>query len=243
MSSDTLHFEKAPIVEAVIAIDLEEMLGADCLGALRELGEQLNTSYPTIEEIRMGEFEFGLGTQPKQVETQIGYFFKSSDGKQIIHARRNGFGFSRLAPYQDWETFTAEARRTWTMYRKVIGPVKLRRWTVRYINKLSWPAGEPMEKYLRVYPYIPEDLPQELGSCFMRLQVPLGSPQGLLTQQLVALPPEQPGKVAFLLDNEFAFSPIGLSDAILWEQIDLAREIKNRFFVNSITDKMKEAFS
>jgi uncharacterized protein (TIGR04255 family) len=243
MSNETPHFDKAPIVEAVIGVDLEEMLSDDILSDLKRLGEQLQTSYPIREDMRMGQLEWKLGSEPKQVDTQIGYFFKSKDGLQIVHARKNGFAFSRLAPYENWSSFIAEARRTWALYRRAVGPSKLAKWTVRYINKLSWPEGERMEDYLQVYPHIPGDLPQQIAGCFMRLQFPISSPQGLLTQQLVGLPQENPAKVAFMLDNEFAFSAIGLSDAAIWEQIDSTRAIKNRFFVNSITEKMKELIS
>jgi len=243
MSTETQHFDNAPIVEAIIGVDLGEMLGEDSLNALKELGEQVRPQYPTSEEMRMGEYEFRLGSQSKQTDTHIGYFFKSEDGLQIIHARRNGFGFSRLTPYQNWDAFFLEAKRTWLLYRRAIGPSRLTSWTVRYINKLVWPQGERMENYLRVYPRIPENLPQELQGCFMRLQVPVEPPQGLLTQQLVGLPRESTETVAFMLDNEFTFSAIGLSDSVLWEQISLSREIKNKFFMNSITDKMKESIS
>jgi len=239
MSSETLHFNKAPIVEAIIGLDLEEMLGDDSLVALKGLGQRLLNSYPTCEDLRMSQFELTIGSQPKQMDTQIGYFFKSMDGLNVIHARRNGFAFSRLAPYQNWDVFFAEAKRSWTLYREVIGPIKLAKWTVRYINKLSWPESARMEDYLRVYPCIPEDLPQVIGGCYMRLQVPIDSPQGMLTQQLVTMPQQQPSTSSFMLDNEFTFSAIGLSDATVWEHINLSREIKNKFFVNSITEKMK----
>ena len=125
MSSETLHFNKAPIVEAIIGLDLEEMLGDDSLVALKGLGQRLLNSYPTCEDLRMSQFELTIGSQPKQMDTQIGYFFKSMDGLNVIHARRNGFAFSRLAPYQNWDVFLAEAKRSWTLYREVIGPIKL----------------------------------------------------------------------------------------------------------------------
>jgi uncharacterized protein (TIGR04255 family) len=243
MSSEIPHFDKAPIVEAIIGVDLGEMLGEDSLNTLREFGEKLQPSYPTSEDMRLGEYEFKLGSQPKQTDTHIGYFFKSKDSLQIVHARRNGFGFSRLTPYQDWNAFFDEAKRVWSLYRLAIGPSRLSRWTVRYINKLVWPEDEPMESYLRVYPHTPEDLPQRIQGCFMRLEIPIDSPQGLLTQQLVGLPKEQIGKVAFMLDNEFSFSAIGLSDDTLWERINASRDVKNKFFVNSITEKMKEIIS
>jgi uncharacterized protein (TIGR04255 family) len=224
-------------------VDLEEMLGEESLSGLKELGEQLQPSYPTSEDMKMGQYELKLGSQPKQTETHLGYFFKSADGLQVVHARRTGFGFSRLAPYQKWEAFFEEAKRIWFLYRQAIGPVRLTKWTVRYINKLFLPEGEPMGNYLQVYPHIPEGLPQELRRCFLRLQIPVAEPQGLLTQQLIGLPKEEAGKEAFLLDNEFSFSAIGLSDETMWDQINSSRAVKNKFFVDSITPKMKEMIS
>lgn len=243
MTSETEHFENAPIVEALVGVDLEEMLGDDSLDVLKKLGDSLQPKYPTREDIVMGQVEFALGKQPKQIDTPFGYFFKTSDGRQVIHARRNGFAFSRLAPYEHWEGFISEAKRTWILYRQAIGPSRLLKWTVRYINKLSWSAGERMEDYLQVYPHIPSTLPQDIQGCFMRLLIPIHSPQGLLTQQLVLLPPEQVGKVSFMLDNEFTFSAIGLSDPALWERIESSREMKNKFFKDSITAKTKEMIS
>ncbi len=97
-----------------------------------------------------------------------------------------------------------------------------------------------MEDYLQIYPHIPKNLPQTIQGLFMRLQVAISAPQGLLNLQLVGVPPEQEGKVSFILDNEFNFLAAGLDDAEVWEQIQLCRGIKNQFFVNSITDKTKE---
>ena len=44
-------------------------------------------------------------------QEQNGYIFASSDERQIFQARLDGFSFSRLAPYDRWETFRDEARR------------------------------------------------------------------------------------------------------------------------------------
>ena len=96
MTSETEHFKNAPIVEALVGVDLEEMLGDDSLGVLKRLGDTLQQEYPTREDIVMGQVEFALAKQPKQVDTPLGYFFKTSDGRQVIHARRNGFAFISL---------------------------------------------------------------------------------------------------------------------------------------------------
>lgn len=106
MSNETQHFERAPIVEAIVGIDLQEMLGDDSQPILKALGDQLQPAYPSREDIVLGQFKFeiGSGSQPKQEDIQLGYFFKSTDRLQVVQARKNGFGFSRLAPYQDWES-------------------------------------------------------------------------------------------------------------------------------------------
>lgn len=74
----------------------------------------------------------------------------------------------------------------------------------------------------------------------MCLQVPISVPQGVLNQQLVGVPSEEEGKVSFILDNEFGFDALKLSDSEVWEQIEMSRDIKNRYFLNSITDRTKE---
>ncbi len=37
-----------------------------------------------------------------------GYFYKSDDGKNIARFRKDGFTFSRLKPYTDWESVLVE---------------------------------------------------------------------------------------------------------------------------------------
>jgi uncharacterized protein (TIGR04255 family) len=241
MMCESTHFSRAPIVEALIGIDFEQMRAEDVLPVLQELGETLKNEYPVREDIVLGQVEFALGQKPKQTDTPLGYFLKSKDGRQVVHAKRNGFAFSRLAPYEEWPRFFDEAKRTWGLYRKTIGPSKLAKWTVRYINKLSWLESESIKEYLEVYPHIPEGLPQTFQGCFMRLEFPVNEPcQGILTQQLVKLPPESEGTVSFMLDNEFSFSAIGKTDSAIWEAISESRHVKNQFFNRAITLKTKE---
>lgn len=130
MVKEIQHFTKAPIVEAIVGIDLVELLGNDSLPTLKSLGEQLQPEYPSTEDIFMGQvkFDLGSGSQSKQENTHLGYFFKSSDRLQVVQARQNGFGFSRLAPYQDWNQFISEAKRIWALYRHAIGPTKIGKW-------------------------------------------------------------------------------------------------------------------
>jgi uncharacterized protein (TIGR04255 family) len=244
MSAHAIHFDKAPIVEAIIGIDLEEMLPIDVLENLKVLGETFAPDYPIAEQLMMGEYKIQVGSPVQQIDTQIGYFFKSADGLQVVHAKRTGFAFSRLKPYQTWGQFIAEAKRTWELYRKIFSAASLAKFNVRYINRLTWPNGEKIEEFLSVYPHIPKELPQSLNGCFIRLDYPLSEPhQGRLTQQIASVQESQLDLASFILDNEFSFSTIGLQDAEVWQRIDECQNLKNEIFLGSITEKMKGMIS
>ena len=244
MSTQPIHFDKAPIVEAIVGIDFEETLPIEVLETLKVLGETLKPDYPTVENLTFGEYKIQVGSPVSQIETQIGYFFKSADGLQVVHAKRNGFGFSRLKPYQSWGEFIAEAKRTWGIYRSVLGAASLAKFSVRYINKLTWPSDGKIEDYLAVYPHIPEGLPQLLSGCFVRLDYPLSEPQeGKLTQQIASVPESQQEFVSFVLDNEFTFAALGLQDREVWQRIEQCQDLKNVVFLSSITEKMKGLIS
>ena len=52
----------------------------------------------------------------------------------VAQFTRNGFVFSRLKPYEGWETFEAEAKRLWCIYRELAEPSEVQRLGVRFIN-------------------------------------------------------------------------------------------------------------
>ena len=243
MQNDAPHFPNAPIVEAVIGIDLSEALSDDSLQTLSELATGFEPEYPIREAIYVGHLVAEFGKQPTQVDAQMGFYCKSADGRQVIHIRLDGFAFSRLTPYENWEHFSIEAKRTWAAYRSAIGMASLNRFNVRYINKLSLPKSAQLEDYLNVYPHIPNSFPQALSGCFMQLGYPLRDPyQGLLTQRLFAAPSEDPDLITFILDHDFSYATIGLSDSEMWEGVMKCRNIKNTFFLDALTSKMKESF-
>ncbi len=244
MVANAIHFDNAPIVEAIVGIDFEEILPIETLENLNSLSAAFSVDYPTVEKLITGEYKIQFGSPVEQVETQIGYFFKSVDGLQVVHAKRNGFAFSRLRPYQTWEKFIAEAKRTWDLYRHALSTPSLAKFSVRYINRLSWPNGEKIEDYLAVYPYIPDGLPQSLSECFLKLEFPLSEPhQGKLTQQIASVPESQPELASFVLDNEFNFAATGLQDYEVWQRIETCQDLKNKIFLSSITEKMKGLIS
>ncbi len=97
---------KAPIKEAIIefCVVLPKQTTIEVLG--RELS-QLESDYPNKEQLIKGSFDISLDKDISVLsdpEQQIeGYRFSSVNRKQVVQFRLNGFAFSRLEPYRDWE--------------------------------------------------------------------------------------------------------------------------------------------
>jgi uncharacterized protein (TIGR04255 family) len=240
------HLANAPIVEAVISIKFADPLPNSALSSLEECAIRIKEIYPKREEIRSQQFQVALGAGAQSsIDTPRleGFFCKTPDGHRVVHLKLDGFGFSELTPYSSWNFFFPEAIRLWQENLRSIGARSVDRWSVRYINRFSWPEGGRTEDYLRVYPNVPEGLPQSIVGCFMRLQMPVQRPSpGLFTQQIFTAPPPEAGKVSVVLDHEFTYSALGLTESALWDQIRQSREIKNDFFRASVTEKALESF-
>jgi uncharacterized protein (TIGR04255 family) len=242
---EDFHLQNAPIMEALIEIKLAEPLPDDMLRTLRECADGLGGTYPIREDMQTQQVQFQFGTTPFGAASTrpVGFLCKDADSHHVVQLRLDGFALSELKPYSSWNGFFPEAQRIWEQYRAAVGGAPLGRWSIRYINRISWPEGEKIEEYLNVYPALPEKLPQQLVGCFMRLQSAITVPSdGLFTQQIFGVPMSEPGRVSFIVDHDFSFSAIGLSDSILWERIESARDIKNSFFKATVTPKALEMF-
>lgn len=159
------HYTGAPITEAVIDLRVE-ILSEITLSILKGLQHSTELDYPVCEEMLVvqGQIQACPSIAAIASQTIIGYRFLSGDRKQIFQARLDGFTFSRLAPYDKWETFRDEARRLWELYRAVANPKSVNRVAVRYINRLDLPIPlSDFKDYLRTVPEVSPDLPQGLS--------------------------------------------------------------------------------
>ncbi|MBM4091685.1 MAG: TIGR04255 family protein [Planctomycetes bacterium] len=136
LSESFEHLPNAPIVEAVIHWRARAERKLEPAALLDQLKAKL-PDYPHSQR----QQEFGVATQisaegesVRQHHAWHGYRFESADKLQIAQYTRNGFVFSRLKPYQDWEKFQAEAQRLWCVYRELAEPSEIQRLGVRFIN-------------------------------------------------------------------------------------------------------------
>ncbi|MDQ2996792.1 MAG: TIGR04255 family protein [Chloroflexota bacterium] len=242
--SKELHYKNSPLTEAVI--DLQVTVSEEVtLEALASMQSEQKHSYPTRRDQMYVEGQFSVDpeTPPASgIRTQRGYAFLSDDERQIFQARLDGFTFSRLAPYENWESFRDEARRLWTVYRAITKPQKINRLAVRYINRLDLPLPfDDFNQYLRTVPVVSPELPQALNSYFMQLQIPYEDLSATLILNQALLPLTDPDKVPILLDIDiFRDTDMAEGEESIWEFFEKLRSRKNDVFEACITEQMKE---
>lgn len=240
-----VQYERAPITEALIDIRVEDGRGP-AIAVLESLHKEIRNQYPVKSKRIYVAGQFSAGEEVGAVATQrlMGFSFSSSDGKQIFQARMDGFTFSRLRPYGNWNELRDEARRLWRIYRKSAKAAKISRVAVRYINQIDIPVPQiDYKEYFRTSPEVSPDLPQGLSGFFMRLQFPQDDIGGMLILTQTAVPPPSPSMTSVILDLDVLKENVAFqSDEEVWILLEKLRDRKNKFFEGCITEKTRLLF-
>jgi uncharacterized protein (TIGR04255 family) len=244
-----MHYEKSPIVEALIDIRTEPRPGLK-FEDISTISKFVGADYPRTETryLSEGTFSFGAETKATAEQKPLALMFFSSDNKQIFQARTDGITFSRLAPYQTWNMLRDETRRLWKVYKDFVGPLKVTRLAARYINQFVFPGTliEP-EDYLKTFAELSRDLPKELrniGPFSMRLSVPQTDLGGMLVISEAFGGTTAPDTVPIVLDLDLYVENLAVkNDGDLWDRLEQFRKRKNLYFEACITDRTRELIS
>ncbi|MBL4868724.1 MAG: TIGR04255 family protein [Pseudomonadales bacterium] len=245
------HLNKAPIKEAIIAINVKPETPID-LEKVKAIHQQIASSYPDVSPIYMSEIKLRVRNSLPGTESDSslrGYMFKSAD--YIIQMKVDGFIASKLAPYNGWDSFKEEAFKLWQIYAAVIGEIEgYSRLAVRYINSFEIPMTEKLqfklEEYFAEPPHIPEELGDRLSEFFSRVVIPvpdLNAKVVLVQASGLAVGDSDKNKVAFpvIVDIDvYRNSVASFNEEEVWEYIEKLRFFKNKAFFSSITDKTVE---
>lgn len=240
-------FPKAPITEALIDIKVQ-LPGNVSLADLEDLHARVKDEYPGKKPRQVWEGAVQLKNQKEPLKTTHfgvdGYFFSTSDGRQVVQYRLDGFTFSRLRPYSKWEDVYAEARRLWDVYRTGTKPLLVTRLAVRYINSVEIPSKAfDFNDYFTSAPKIPEPLPQGLQHFFTRLVIPFPDRGAVAIVIQTPSDKQDPVNTAIIVDiGVYAEVSLTPEDERIYKILSILREIKNEVFFNSITERTKELF-
>ncbi len=242
----THHYTKAPVTEALIDLHVR-LPGGTPLSAIKEVASIVKAEYPEQKDRVYVEGQFSAGPEvgASAKQTLMGYALYSTDKLQVFQARLDGFTFSRLRPYVDWQTLRDEAKRLSDIYWSVLRPEAVTRVAVRYINQIDIPLPmDDFKTYLRTVPEVSPELPQALSGFFMRLHFPQSDFNGQVVLTQMMIPPPRPDLATIMLDIDvFADDTTITSDEQVWELLERLRDRKNEFFEGCITDRARDLFN
>ena len=248
MSETFPHLSKAPIIEAVI--DLRTALALTFnVEKLQEAHAAIRQDYPQMKTQRgwIGQMMQAAGKPPTQAIRDLGvtgYEFSSADGKYVAQFRRDGFSFSRLAPYTSWEDVFGRAAALWKLFCELSQPIEVSRIAVRTINRILLPVPvSDLSKYLTAPPSVPPGTPNELLGFLTQLFVTdrTTSIVSNIIQTIGQGPRET--HVPIILDTDVHLErPFQPADPALLKQFDALRHMKNLIFFKSLTPQIIETF-
>lgn len=238
------HYKNSPITEAVVDIRLE-LQPEFKPESLEPISTRISSGYPKREDLNLFQGQFTVGLGATSTQAKLGYLYRSLDGKFVLQTRTNGFTLSRLAPYENWESFRDEARSLWNIYKEVAKPVRAIRVASRSINRIDIPL-QPVDlsEYLKTFPEVSRELPQLISGYVMQLLIPQKDFDGMLSLIQATVPAQRPETTSINLDIDiFKESSTDFdSDEKIWGFLDYLRDKKNEVFEGCITDRARDLF-
>lgn len=234
-------YAHAPITEALIDIRAELPARTTTVD-LERIGAELNGYGPSKKNV-----EVDVTIQPDkmvQSERLLGHSFVSLSGRNIAQFRLNGFTFNRLKPYENWQSFSSEAKMLWKIYKAKACPLAITRIAVRYINRIELPKPiEDFSKYLQSIPVVNNKSFGQVSSFLLQLKIPQDDLKSILIFNEALLQPPDPKFLHVLVDLDlFREIEVPQSDEEIWSLMDQFRLRKNELFEGCITDHTRELF-
>jgi uncharacterized protein (TIGR04255 family) len=242
------HLERAPITEALIDLRVVPKEGLS-FEALREAFDGLE-GYYAKGPITQGVFQFSLpvGDQQPQTSseaTQVGMRLHSKDEKFVAQCSLGGFTLSRLSPYESWENLRHETSRVWRTYVDRLEPIRVTRIATRFINNLRLPmqSGASFQRYVNKLIDVPDEAPQAVEAFFQQFRLVDAATDARVVLTLTHGGSASDGVVPLILDIETSIArELTPTDQEIWRVLGTLRELKNRIFFGTITERTAELY-
>ncbi|MDO8431340.1 MAG: TIGR04255 family protein [Candidatus Binatus sp.] len=238
------HLSRAPITEALIDIQVTPKEGLT-FDALRAGLDASAFGYYAKGAITESLLQFNLPVVGQELQTssqaaQVGIRFHSNDEKYVAQCRLTGFTLSRLPPYENWENLRTEATRIWNVYAERLAPARVTRIATRFINNLPLPmqTGESYQLYLNKVVDVPEEAPQAVETFFQRFQLVDTETGARVILTLTQGGGAAGGVLPVILDvDAFTQTDLNPGDPAIWAILERLRDLKNRTFFGTITER------
>ncbi len=155
----------APSIEAVIYWQAHASKALTLTDLTNELTRRL-PEYPIRQPQHNIEISASLeadGTSEVSQRTHQNGLRLQDEHHHVAQFTQTGVAFSRLEPYEQWESFKDEALKFWDIFLELAEPIAIQQLGVRYINRISLQDGETPETYLKQTPSAQAEIGLELG--------------------------------------------------------------------------------
>lgn len=246
------RLENAPIIEALIDIQVRLEQDATVATLQEKIPESLSAKFSKREERKMIEAGFGQSAKGKvQVSATdhgtVGLLLRDDENQKVVQIRPDGFGFSHLQPYKDFDTFKSEAKELWGEYKTIANVKAITRIALLYINIIDFGKKvnslNEFEKVLKTTPKAPMDVSVNVSTFFTQYQLNKSSNglSAIVTQHTVQNVQTGFSGIKFQID---AFKMLNdeQSDEVLWSTVSDLRVFKNEIFFGSIDNSKIEDY-
>lgn len=253
MPTNNENFAKPPIVEAVLDIRVKAKTPVS-VEQLAVLKTKVASEYPKVKEKAPFKAEMKLEKKANEKVPTVsmatsggqisGYQFISGDGRSIFQAELSRFTFNRLKPYSGWDNFFNEGMKNWGRYLEVVGPLKIARISLRYVNRIDLPLPmKDLRDFILTSPDVPPNLPQTLAGFFLQLKIPFNEKEAVAILNQTVEPPAE-DKLPYIFDTDVIHNCDLASDKTddFLKVVKNLRDVKNNIFHESLTEKTKELF-
>ncbi|HEY5993879.1 MAG TPA: TIGR04255 family protein [Gallionellaceae bacterium] len=238
---------RAPIIEAVLGVTARAQAPWEEAAISEQFKHLLTPSYPVVQSNRRisHQITLGVATQAEQRTSEEGWQglrCQSEDALHIAQFNRDGFTFSRLNPYLDWDHFLSEGMRLCRIYRDVADPADMQRVGLRFINRIELPNDEEakLSDFLENPPKPPREMDVPFhGFLHHNTLAIVGTPYLVNVIQTVQL--EQAMERWFvILDIDVSTTEPIVNWSSLEKHLEEMRWLKNKAFFGSISSKTLE---
>ena len=250
MSASELRLPNAPIVEAVMDIGCDMPPSFDLAALEGPSRNRLQHQYPKfrVRLIRQTRIETPPNATPKMsiLRGIQAFQFLHPDEKQLVQFRTQGFSFNRLAPYTSLDDYLTEIERTWKLFVELAKPLQIRIVQLRYINRILIPTVTgrvELDDYLKIAPRLPDEGKLMLIG-FLNQQTAVEVDTGNQATTVLTSQPQEKDQLPIIFDN--CVTSTGTREPEDWARIRSRilslRDLKNRIFKNTLTEKCLNLF-
>jgi uncharacterized protein (TIGR04255 family) len=232
-----------PIVEAVIQILFANHLAkAVATKTLRKLRAQ----YAHLVEETVVGINVNLDSRTTDFTPRPRTRLASDDQADVLIIEPNVLTWSRLAPYNGWDSLIQRVKQDFELAHVASGYRKVERLGVRYVNRVDVPiSGDGVsyyEEYIDAHIRLPGFL-EPVNGYGWRVEKHFVDEGMLAIIQSASSDPVVPGTDPFIFDVDvISRTEIPAKADDMFVKLDKMRELKNKIFELSMTNKARISF-